>query len=222
MSAPGKTGGTEQEALRVTTKEMEEEIQGYLGYQASAEPQANRAQPPRQGGNHHRWKLATMLARWADREWQRRWNRRGARLSAATWHTPWPQQILKLYEGLQKHEATALFLLRTEVLGLNAWLASIGVPGVLPRCPCETHAQTVRHILLHCPDTAALRPQMIVAAPSETLQKILSHPQSARAAARLLISSGLLAQFHLAHQIHLEGPSRHSIPDLDDWPEITR
>jgi hypothetical protein len=88
--------------------------------------------------------------------------------------------------------------------------------------PCGTHAQTVRNIILHCPEMAELRPQLIEAAPSENLQKIPSHPQSERAAARLLLSSGLLAQFHLAHQIHLEGPSRHFLPELDDWREITR
>jgi hypothetical protein len=60
--------GTGQEALRVTVKEMEEEIQEYLSYQAPVEPQANRTQPPRQGGNYYRWKPATMLAKWTDLE----------------------------------------------------------------------------------------------------------------------------------------------------------
>ena len=39
---------------------------------------------------------------------------------------------LPLYEGLTKAESTAAFLLRTEVLGLNAWLASIYVPNTTP------------------------------------------------------------------------------------------
>jgi hypothetical protein len=30
-----------------------------------------------------------------------------------------------LYAGLSKAKATALFLMRTEVIGLNAWLASV-------------------------------------------------------------------------------------------------
>jgi len=32
--------------------------------------------------------------------------------------------MISLYEVLSKAEATALFLMRTEVLGLNAWLQS--------------------------------------------------------------------------------------------------
>ena len=56
-----------------------------------------------------------------------------------------------LYARLTKEEATALFLIRSSVLGLNAWLAAIGVPDINPRCLCGLHAQTVRHVLLHCP-----------------------------------------------------------------------
>lgn len=66
-------------------------------------------------------------------------------ISAATWRTPWTQDPRKLYAGLSKAESTALFLMRTEVIGLNAWLAAIQVPGVTPTCPpCGWQAQTVR------------------------------------------------------------------------------
>jgi len=43
-----------------------------------------------------------------------------------------------------------LFLLHTEVLGLNAWLASVEVPGIDKHCTCEWPVQTVHHILLFC------------------------------------------------------------------------
>src|SRR5436305_9086369 len=59
--------------------------------------------------------------------------------------------MISLYEGLSKAEATALFLMRTEVLGLNAWLASVQVPDILPRCHYGWNAQTVRHVLMQCP-----------------------------------------------------------------------
>ena len=154
---------------------------------------------------------------WADLEWRRRWTQRGRGLRAATWHTPWPQQILQLYEGLKKHEATALFLLRTEVIGLNGWLASINVPGVHWRCPCEQNAQTVRHIILHCPDLNHLRPDMIAEAQCEDLHRILSSRKGAKAAARMLIRSGLLAQFHLVARTEKEGKHDAPLPDLEYW-----
>src|SRR3954452_10241593 len=53
----------------------------------------------------------------------------------------------KPLQGLPNHRATALMLLRTEVIGLNAWLVSVRVPGVLSYCYCGWHAKTVRHIV---------------------------------------------------------------------------
>jgi len=50
------------------------------------------------------------------------------------WKTPWGKPIIPLYKGLIKAEAIVLFLLYIEVIGLNIWLASVGVPAVLPRC----------------------------------------------------------------------------------------
>ena len=40
--------------------------------------------------------------------------------AAATWNTPWEMSPLTLYDNLPKHQTTALMLLRTEVIGLNA------------------------------------------------------------------------------------------------------
>ena len=53
-----------------------------------------------------------------------------------TWLAPWTQDTRLLYDDLTKIEATALFLMRTEVIGLNAWLAAIQVPRVFLAYPC--------------------------------------------------------------------------------------
>ena len=50
---------------------------------------------------------------------------------SATWSTPRQYDPSTLYEGMPKHQDTALMLLRTEVIGLNAWLVSVRVPGIL-------------------------------------------------------------------------------------------
>ena len=57
---------------------------------------------------------------------------------------------MRLYRGLRKAEATALFLMRSEVIGLKDWLTRVGVPNVIRRCDCGYPAQTVRHVLLQC------------------------------------------------------------------------
>ena len=74
------------------------------------------------------------------REWKKRWEARAARASRShpltTWTTPWKQDYRKLYAGLTKAEAIALFLMRIEVIGLNAWLAAIRVPRKEAACEC--------------------------------------------------------------------------------------
>jgi hypothetical protein len=69
---------------------------------------------------------------WADLTWKQRWEKTAQGKRASTWHTPWGTPTIPLYKGLNKAEATALFLLRVEVLGLNAWLTSVQVPDILP------------------------------------------------------------------------------------------
>ena len=57
----------------------------------------------------------------------------------------------RTYDSLQRHEAIALLLLRTEFIRLNSRLHSVGVSRVLQRCACEWDAQTVRHVMIYCP-----------------------------------------------------------------------
>jgi hypothetical protein len=101
---------------------------------------------------------------------------------AAVWQDQAAKFRLLLYAGLDKATATALFLLRTEVIGLIATLASVGVPGILPQCPCGHPAQTVKHIIIYCPqqDRSLLPPEL------QTLQfpGLLCSPKSAKAVAR--------------------------------------
>jgi hypothetical protein len=115
------------------------------------------------------------------------------------WTTPWKQSPRRLYVGLTKAEATALFLLRTEVIGLNAWLAAIQVPNIYPQCPCGWQAQTVRHILLHCPRYD--RTRLLRHCGSERKEEILNRPASAAQAARWLIASGVMEQFRVAKEV---------------------
>ena len=133
-----------------------------------------------------------------------------------TWTTPWKQDRRILYAGLSKAEATALFLMRTEVIGLNAWLAAAQVPDTHPSCPCGWHTQTVRHIVLHCPIYERL--ELLQRCGSERLDEILSRPASAAYAARWLVKSGALAQFRLSNEISEEDISLFTpFEDSEQW-----
>ena len=78
-------------------------------------------------------------------------------------------------------------------------------------------AQTVRHILPRCPGLNHLRPRLIATARCEDFHRILSTQGSAQAAARMIIRSGLLAQFRLADEIDKEGDHREILPRLERW-----
>ena len=67
---------------------------------------------------------------------------------------------MNLYKGLQKHEATALFLLQTEIIRLNMWLFFIDVLGFLLHYIYEEYTQIVRHILIYCPLYSQQRAQL--------------------------------------------------------------
>ena len=148
----------------------------------------------------------TLLRQWAELTWQKRWDGAAARLPrtrrTAVWTTPWSQDPRVLYAGLSKAEATALFLMRTEVIGLNAWLASIQVPGIRAACPCGWRAQTVRHIVLHCPQYD--RRDLLRRCGTERMEEILSRPACAKHAARWLVRSGAMEQFRVAAEIEAE------------------
>jgi len=161
------------------------------------------------------------LDRWTNLEWKRRWTHKVGRQKATTWKTDWMLSAHQLYEDLHKHEATALFLLHTEVLGLNAWLASVEVPDVDKRCPCGWPAQTVRHILLFCPTHTDSRALYFWRAGLADLHSALSMTASAHQAAQWLVASGLLGQFSLAKEIAQENIlGYNNLARLGDWTTV--
>src|SRR5947207_12801447 len=132
--------------------EKQLEIRGYRahlaeraereGLRRAQRPRANRAPPGRPQ------KEKSAIDECAELEWQRRWRLQARNRKATKWKTPWTQSTLKLYSDMPKHQASALFLLRTEVLGLNRWLASINVPGIRANCGCGWKTKPVHNELM--------------------------------------------------------------------------
>ena len=139
-------------------------------------------------------------------QWEARWKLKaaGTQSRATTWTTEWSTKPLSLYDGLQKHEATALFLLRTEVLGLKDWLARVGVPEARPDCPCGARRQTLNHILAFCPNLIEPRIRLVTRAGTTELRRILTDPQKVKYAARWLLETRTLEQFSVALEVERE------------------
>lgn len=123
-----------------------------------------------------------------------------------------------LYEEIRKYEATALFLVRTEVIGLNAWLTAVGVPDILSRCGCGWPAQIVRHVFVFCPDLTHQRQLFFQRAGTDSLDEMLQSSTGSRAAARFFIDSQLLEQFRLASDIYQEPTAEYrELSKLHQW-----
>ncbi|RKF57519.1 hypothetical protein GcC1_188052 [Golovinomyces cichoracearum] len=176
----------------------------------------NRDRPGRKRGEEE-MKRGFILAlnKWMSVIWQKRRANYKGNYSAATWKTPWTHSTLKLYKGLKKHEATALMLLRSVIIGLNAWLSSIKIPNISPACTCGEPFQTVKHILFFCPEHQTLRDQMLAKAGTTSFEKVLQTPKGCRAASRMLIATDRLTQFAVANQISIEKQVLVKIPVLD-------
>ena len=85
--------------------------------------------------------------------------------------------------------------LRTGKIGFQQFLYDRRVPGVWSaRCACDTATMTVRHVLLACPRWREQRRELLLEGQSD-LRAILSGGSSATAAIRMVLRTGILAQF---------------------------
>lgn len=206
------------ELPRLTRERAQEEANTYIEEELTRQRTAREQQRPRRPGPPPS-KEAT-LRKAADRDWKARWEKarvtpRGHNLPA-TWTNDWKLDRRTLYAGLSKAEATALFLLRTEVIGLNGWLAGIGVPGIDPLCSCGQHVETVRHVLLHCRKYE--REELLQACGTQRVDEILSRPAAAKHAARWLVARGVLEHLKLAREIGEEDMSTYThLKDCTEW-----
>jgi len=122
----------------------------------------------------------------------------------------------RLYDTLTKPQATALFLLRTEVIGLNKWLASRLVPGIDKGCPCGWRTQTAEHIVFFCPryDRTTLAGRLR----SESLPTTLGNPATAVHVAKWFIQQRVLQQFSVARDLEEEDRTGYShVQELSRW-----
>jgi hypothetical protein len=191
-------------AYETTGQEASQTIQ-----KARKEWQNNQAKNKR-NKNSPRPPDKTLLSRMSIRAWERQWINVAQNKNATAWKNLPRAKLNLIYKGIPKYIATALFLLRTEILGLNNWLASVGVPNITPECQCGWPRQTVRHILLQCKSQEINRAELLRGTNSEILQEILSIPGKARITAKWFAHSGLLSQFNVAKEIALEDVSGYA------------
>jgi hypothetical protein len=96
-------------------------------------------------------------------------------------------------------------LLRTGVVGFNAFLHHIRVPGIdTPACPCGWHKQTPEHMVVFCPNHETGRAQMWSEAGTDSYTQLLQTPTGLKACAQWVIRRGMLHQFDFARNMAME------------------
>jgi hypothetical protein len=105
-----------------------------------------------------------------------------------------------IHLGASKATSSLITQIRTEKIGLNAFLADRRVPDKTATCTCGWPRQTAKHILYFCPEFADRRTSLFEAAGTRDYSKMLATARGAKAAAVWLQSTGLLPQFSLGLQ----------------------
>ena len=139
-------------------------------------------------------------------QWSKRWNTYRSRIADANQtpaqSTPLSRKTLKLRTGLRKAESSLATHIRTERIGLNAYLSTRKVPGFdSPACRCGWAYQTAKHIIMHCSEWVVQRRRMLKEVDTQDYRKVVSTAKGLKAAARLLMETELLGQFSLARTL---------------------
>ena len=123
------------------------------------------------------------------------WEKRGRGKREPTWCTPWGVNWRQLLASLARPESTIATLLRTEVIGLNAFLARVGVPGVSPNCLCGAQSETPKHVVIFCPNRATRRAEMLMEVGTPHYGELLTTEEGLAAVSGWFLRHGGLTQF---------------------------
>jgi hypothetical protein len=103
----------------------------------------------------------------------------------------------QLHTTFSKATSALVTQIRTEKIGLNAFLTQQRVPGFTASCECGWQKQTAKHIILFCPNYTEERAKLFREAGTNNYSQMLATTRGAKAAAQFLQRTGLLPQFQL-------------------------
>jgi hypothetical protein len=166
---------------------------------------------------NHLWPEYQELQGTAQKQAHTLWNKQIRKLTTQGWEQQWTKYLqslppgkrrlpvmldkssnrTKLHQGFSKSTSAIVTQIRTEKIGLNAFLATMKVPGYTATCECGWVRQTAKHVILYCPQHQEQRDKLYQEAGTRNYQKMLVTPRGAKAAATFLQATNLLPQFQL-------------------------
>src|SRR5271154_1361750 len=103
----------------------------------------------------------------------------------------------QLHVTLSKAINALVTQIKTEKIGLNAFLTQRRILGFTASCSCGWARQTAKHILLFCPNFSGSRAKLFRDAGTNNYLQMVATTRGAKAAAQFLHETGLLPQFQL-------------------------
>jgi len=177
----------DKEIRRVTPEQSNQE-RGTRGHRRQRKPPKIKT-----------WKEA--ICNWKQNKWKEIWEDYQSSIPPRKIKAP-AQRVTsdyypKIHVGISKATSSLITQIRTEKIGLNAFLAERRVPNRTPRCSCGNTRQTAKHILMYCSNFEESRENLYRAAGTRDYSKMLATPRGAKAAANWLQKTNLLPQFSL-------------------------
>ena len=105
-----------------------------------------------------------------------------------------------------------MFLLRSGVLELRAWLSGVGVPGVTPVCSCGYPRQPIQHVLGFCPNQVEARTKLLDRTGHTQMDRLLRKKDTARWTGQWLLDTGLLEYLQVVLKVEAT--------DTEDWAPL--
>jgi hypothetical protein len=131
------------------------------------------------------------------RLWNTDWGPVASQRTLPTHRQEITKQDDKLYRGLSKAESSLAIQIRTEKIGLGAFLSKRKVPGWEPACVCGFPQQTAKHVIKYCP-ARSNRTLLYKMAATEDYKVLTTTTRGLKATSRWLMRQGILPQFELA------------------------
>jgi Reverse transcriptase (RNA-dependent DNA polymerase) len=163
---------------------------------------------------------------WKHEQWKIKWEH--FRDRQRQHHSPaldeafatWEQIVPKLHEGLTRPQSSLATLLRTEVVGFNAFLHKQRVPGVTSQgCPCGGPYQNARHVVMDCPLHEEGREEMLTEAGTRNFSILMNEPRGVKTCVKWVMRKRLLVQFSYAQDMEEEGEEEHQVARQDEQNE---
>ena len=159
--------------------------------------------------------VRTAINTYAHEQWALEWARE-SRGSSLRRIQPTPtHRIKQLHHKVRRAKSSLVTQMRTEKIGLKAFLYNRCVPGIEDEsCECGAAKQTVRHVLHECRLFYKQRRTFWAGvkrkSPGEVIshKEIMSTPRYASMAADFMRSTGLIGQYHALDEEQKEGFTR--------------